>query len=220
MWPLARSSGRCPAGTGASSVARLPPRAPMTAQIVLQSLASGVLIGLIYALVAMGLTMIFGVMDIVNFAHGEFLMLGMYSSFWLWALFKLDPMATLPLTVVMMFAFGVLLYRSVIRRIVGAPMVSQIFTTFGLMIALRGVAQYLWKPDFRSIDHTAVSGVVRWGGLQLGRPQLVAALGAIVITAAVYLFVHRTKWGAALEATAADREAAQLMGIDSNAMFA
>ena len=192
----------------------------MNAQILLQSLASGVLIGLIYALVAMGLTMIFGVMDIVNFAHGEFMMLGMYSSFWGWALFKLDPMATLPLTVLMMFGFGVLLYRWVIRRIVGAPMVSQIFTTFGLMIALRGVAQYLWKPDFRSIENSSVSGVVRWGELQLGRPQLVAALGAIAITGAVYLFLHRTKWGAALEATAADREAAQLMGIDSNAMFA
>src|SRR5450755_1063839 len=175
-------------------------------EILLQTLLSGVLIGLIYALVAVGLTMIFGVMDIVNFAHGEFLMLGMYSSFWLWALFKLDPMATLPLTVVMMFAFGVLLYRSVIRRIVGAPMVSQIFTTFGLMIALRGVAQYLWKPDFRSIENSWVSGTVLLEGLRLGRPQLVAGVGAVVVTLAVYFFLQRTKWGAALEATAADKE--------------
>ena len=192
----------------------------MTAEILLQTLASGVLIGLVYALVAIGLTMIFGVMDIVNFAHGEFMMLGMYSSFWLFALFALDPMLTMPLTVLMLFGFGVLLYKLVIRRIVDAPMVSQIFTTFGLMILLRGVAQFLWKPDFRSIENSWVSGTVRLGGLHLGRPQLVAGAGAVVVTLAVYFFLQRTKWGAALEATAADKEAAQLMGIDSHRMFA
>ncbi|HEY8710651.1 MAG TPA: branched-chain amino acid ABC transporter permease [Burkholderiaceae bacterium] len=192
----------------------------MTRQILLQTLASGVLIGLIYSLVAIGLTMIFGVMNIVNFAHGEFMMLGMYSSFWMFSLYALDPMLTLPLTVLMLFAFGVLLYKLVIRRIVDAPMVSQIFTTFGLMILLRGVAQYLWKPDFRSIENSWVEGIVKVGGFQLGRPQLVAGLGAVLVTVAVYLFLHRTKWGAALEATAADKEAAQLMGIDSHRMFA
>lgn len=191
----------------------------MTAELLLQTLASGVLIGLIYALVAIGLTMIFGVMDVVNFAHGEFLMLGMYSSFWLFALYALDPLLTLPLTVLMLFAFGALLYRLVIRRIINAPMLSQIFTTFGIMILLRGVAQFLWKPDFRSIGNSAVSGSVQLLGLQLGRPQLVAGIGAIVVTGAIYLFLHRTRVGAALEATAADKEAARLMGIDSNRMF-
>ena len=191
----------------------------MTAEILLQTLASGVLIGLIYALVAIGLTMIFGVMDIVNFAHGEFLMLGMYASFWLFALFALDPMLTLPLTVLMLFAFGVLLYKFVIRRIIDAPMLSQIFTTFGLMILLRGAAQFLWKPDFRSIENTWVSGSVKLFGIQLGQPQLAAGLGAIVVTWGVHQFLTRTKLGAALEATAADKEAAQLMGIDSNRMF-
>src|SRR5256886_4090932 len=145
----------------------------MTAEILFQTLASGVLIGLIYALVAIGLTMIFGVMDIVNFAHGEFLMLGMYSTFWLFALFALDPMLTLPLTVLMLFAFGVLLYRVLIVRITNAPMLTQIFATFGLMYLLRGVAQFLWKPDYRSIPNSSVSGTVKLFGLQLGEPQLV-----------------------------------------------
>lgn len=192
----------------------------MTAEILLQTFASGILIGLIYALVAIGLTMIFGVMDIVNFAHGEFMMLGMYASFWGFALFALDPLLTLPLTVLMLFGFGVLLYRIVIRRIVDAPMVSQIFTTFGLMILLRGVAQFLWKPDFRSIENSVASGTVRIGGLQLGQPQLIAGAGAVLVTLAVHQFLTRTRWGAALEATAADKEAAQLMGIDSHKMFA
>jgi branched-chain amino acid transport system permease protein len=192
----------------------------MTLDILLQTLASGVLIGLIYALVAVGLTMIFGVMDIVNFAHGEFLMLGMYASFWLFTLYALDPLLTLPLTVLMLFAFGVLLYKTIIRRITDAPMLSQIFTTFGLMILLRGVAQFLWKPDFRSIENSWVSGSVKAFGIQLGQPQLVAGLGAVVVTGVIYWFLNRTKLGAALEATAADKEAARLMGIDSHRMFA
>jgi branched-chain amino acid transport system permease protein len=191
----------------------------MTTEILLQTLASGILIGLIYALVAIGLTMIFGVMDIVNFAHGEFLMLGMYSTFWLFSLYALDPLVTLPLTVLMLFAFGVLLYRLLIVRIINAPMLSQIFATFGLMILLRGVAQFFWKSDFRSIENSSVSGTVKFVGIQLGQPQLVAGFGAIVITGLIYFFLHRTRLGAALEATASDKEAARLMGIDSHKMF-
>ena len=191
----------------------------MTAEILIQTLASGILIGLIYALVAIGLTMIFGVMDIVNFAHGEFLMLGMYSTFWLFALYALDPLLTLPLTVLILFTFGVLLYRLVIVRIINAPMLSQIFATFGIMILLRGVAQFLWKPDFRSIENSVVSGSVKLAGIQLGMPQVVAGVGAIVVTTFIYLFLHRTRMGAALEATASDKEAARLMGIDSHKMF-
>ncbi|HEX7638840.1 MAG TPA: branched-chain amino acid ABC transporter permease [Burkholderiaceae bacterium] len=192
----------------------------MTGDILLQTLASGVLTGLVYALVAIGLTMIFGVMDIVNFAHGEFMMLGMYASFWLFTYFALDPLATLPATVIMLFVFGMLLYRVVIKRIIDAPMVSQIFTTFGLMILLRGVAQFLWKPDYRSIENSWAAGTAHLGMLQLGRPQLVAGVGAVLLTGVVYFFLNRTKLGAALEATAADKEAAQLMGIDSHRMFA
>ena len=191
----------------------------MTTEIVLQTLASGVLIGLIYALVAIGLTMIFGVMDIVNFAHGEFLMLGMYSTFWLFAVYALDPLITLPLTVIMLFAFGMLLYKLVIVRIINAPMLSQIFTTFGIMILLRGVAQFFWKSDFRSIENSSVSGTVKLLGIQLGKPQLVAGIGAIVVTGLIYFFLNKTRLGAALEATASDKEAAQLMGIDSHKMF-
>ncbi|MEJ6022591.1 branched-chain amino acid ABC transporter permease [Ramlibacter sp. PS4R-6] len=192
----------------------------MNADILLQTLASGVLIGLIYALVAIGLTMIFGVMDIVNFAHGEFLMLGMYSAFWLFALYSLDPMLTLPLTVLMLFAFGVILYKAVISRITNAPMLSQIFTTFGIMYLLRGVAQFLWKPDYRTIPNSSVSGSVNFLGLQLGEPQLVAGLGAVLVTGVIWYFLNHTRLGAALEATASDKDAARLMGIDSHKMFA
>jgi branched-chain amino acid transport system permease protein len=192
----------------------------MTWEIVLQTLVSGVLIGLIYALVAIGLTLIFGVMDIVNFSHGEFLMFGMYSSFWLFALFALDPIFTLPLTALFLFALGVIVYKLIISKITNAPMLSQVFTTFGLMMLFRGIAQYFWKPDFRTVDKSIVSGHVSLAGIQIGLPQVTAGIGAILVTAAIYFFLTKTTAGAALEATAADKDAARLMGIDSQKMFA
>jgi len=192
----------------------------MSAEILLQTLLSGILIGLIYALVAVGLTMIFGVMDIVNFAHGEFLMLGMYASFWLFALYALDPIFTLPITALLLFALGAAVYQTVVRRIIGASMLSQIFVTFGLMVLFRGVAQFLWKPDFRAIEKSLVSGKVTLGALQFGLPQIVAGAGAITATFSIWWFLNRTRLGMALEATAADREAAQLMGIPAQRMFA
>jgi branched-chain amino acid transport system permease protein len=99
-------------------------------------------------------------------------------------------------------------------------MLSQIFATFGLMILFRGVAQFLWKPDFRSVNNSLVSGSLNLGGLHFGLPQIVAAAGAVVTTGLVWWFLNRTRLGAALEATASDREAAQLMGIPSQRMFA
>ena len=189
-------------------------------EILLQTLASGVLIGLIYALVAIGLTVIFGVMDIVNFSHGEFLMFGMYSSFWLYALYALDPIFTLPLTALFLFGLGMLVYKLVISKITNSPMVSQLFTTFGLMLLFRGIAQFFWKPDFRTVDKSVVSGHVSLAGIQIGLPQVTAGVGAILVSFGVWFFLTRTKAGAALEATAADKEAARLMGIDSQKMFA
>ncbi|HEX7647906.1 MAG TPA: branched-chain amino acid ABC transporter permease [Noviherbaspirillum sp.] len=192
----------------------------MSMEILLQTLASGLLIGLIYALVAIGLTIIFGVMDIVNFSHGEFLMFGMYSSFWLYSLYALDPIYTLPLTAIFLFGLGVIVYRLIVSKVINSPMVSQLFTTFGMMLLFRGIAQFLWKPDFRTVDKTIVGGSVSIAGFQIGMPQLVAGIGAILVTAGIYLFITRTKVGAALEATAADKDAARLMGIDSQKMFA
>ncbi len=191
----------------------------MSVEILLQTLLSGVLIGLVYALVAVGLTLIFGVMDIVNFAHGEFLMLGMYASFWLFALYALDPIFTLPFTALLLFAVGAAVYQTVIRRIIHASMLAQIFSTFGLMVLFRGLAQFLWKPDFRSVENSLVSGTVTLGALQFGLPQIVAGAGAIGATLFIWWFLNRTRVGAALEATAADREAAQLMGIPTQRMF-
>jgi branched-chain amino acid transport system permease protein len=185
-----------------------------------QTLASGLLIGFVYALIAVGLTMIFGVMEICNFAHGDYLMLAMYFSFWAFALFGLDPLYSLAPIVLIMFGIGVLTYYILIRPIISAPMLSQIFVTFGLLILLRGLAQFFWKVDYRMIPETMLSGNVNLAGIYIGIPQIVAALGAIVCNAVILLFLKKTRLGMALEAVAEDKEAARLMGINSDRMFA
>ncbi len=192
----------------------------MTAEIVAQSLVSGLLMGFVYALIAAGLSLIFGLMEIVNFAHGEFLMLAMFATFWAWSLGHLDPLVTLPGAAVLLFVLGVLVYRGIISRILEAPMLAQVFATFGLAIFLRSGAQFLWTPDFRLVQNPWVSGRLSLFGLFVGTPQLTAALAALAAFALLYGFITRTETGLALQATAQDRQAAALMGIDTERMFA
>ena len=192
----------------------------MTPEILAQTLVNGLLIGFVFALVAVGLTLIFGMVEIVNFAHGDFLMLAMYASFWMWSLFALDPLVSLPVSTLALVLLGIATHKLIIKRILHAPMLAQIFATFGLMVFLRSLAQFLWTPNFRVIQHSLVSeGRIALGGVFIGMPQLVAAGGAVVTFAFIYWFVQRTEVGRALMATAEDREAASLMGIDSDRMF-
>lgn len=184
-----------------------------------QTLLSGVLMGLIFSLVAVGLTLIWGIMDIVNFAHGDFLMSGMYISYWMYTLWGIDPLVSLPVSGILLFLLGMVVYRLVIRKILGAPMLIQIFATFGIMILMRYVAFYFFKPNYRSVQHTLLSGNIDLGGVYLAIPQLAAAVGAFLTTGAVYVLIHKTRVGGALQATAEDREAAALMGIDTDRMF-
>jgi branched-chain amino acid transport system permease protein len=176
--------------------------------------------GLVYALIAAGLSLIFGLMEIVNFAHGEFLMLAMFASFWAWALWRLDPLVSLPFTVLALGAVGWATYHGLVRFILGAPMLAQIFATFGLAVFLRSAAQALWGADFHLVKDPLVQGRLAVAGLFIGLPQLVASAGALLAFGVLYWFITRTETGLALQATAQDRQAASLMGIDTQRMFA
>ena len=189
-------------------------------EIFVQTVVSGLLIGFLYALIAVGLTMIFGVMDIVNFAHGDYLMLAMYFAYWSYALLGIDPLYSLPAVTLALFVLGTATYYLLIKRIINAPMLSQIFVTFGLLIFLRGLAQFLWKADYRAVPHCLLSGSLHVSGVYIGLPQLVAAAGAVVCNGLIFLFLKKTRAGMALEAVAEDKEAARLMGINSDRMFA
>lgn len=192
----------------------------MTFEIILQATVSGLLMGLIYALIAAGLSLIFGLMNIVNFAHGEHLMLAMFSSFWLWALLGLDPIISIPVTILIMGLCGVLTHYFLIRYILNAKMLIQICATFGLSIFIRAVAQFLWTPDFRTVENPLLEGRIELASLFIGQPQLYASLVCLFAFAMLYLFVTKTETGLALQATAQDREAAEILGVPSNKMFA
>jgi branched-chain amino acid transport system permease protein len=189
-------------------------------EVIAQSAASGLLLGLILALSAAGLTLIWGVMDIVNFAHGDFLMLGMFVTFFAWSLLGLDPLVALPGVIVTLALVGVVVYVAVIRPVLRGSVLAQIFATFGLGILLRGLAQFFFTPEFRQVGTTSVSGSVAVGPVYLGKPELVAATGAVVVSVLLFGLLNRTTVGTALRATAEDRVAAELMGIDTTRMFA
>ncbi len=192
----------------------------MQPEILIQTLISGLLMGFIFSLIAVGLNLIFGVMDIVNFAHGDFLMLSMYTAFWLYTLWGIDPLFSLPICVLLLFAVGWATYRLIIKRVLKAPMLAQIFSTFGLMIFLRHAALLAWSSDYRAIKETLLGGRIGIGGVFIPIPQLVASVGAILTFALIYWFVQKTETGMALMATAEDAEAASLMGINSDRMYA
>jgi branched-chain amino acid transport system permease protein len=179
-----------------------------------------VLLGLVYGLIALGLSLIWGVTDIINLAHAEYLMLAMYATYWLWALGRIDPLFAVPLVVPLFFLCGYLTYRLFIRRVMGAPMVSQIFATFGLLFLLSYSAFAAFGPNVRGVWGSRLDGTLRIAGLPVGQPKAAAALAALATFGVLWLFLNRTKTGKALQAAAQDRMVAQTLGIDVDHMFA
>jgi branched-chain amino acid transport system permease protein len=189
--------------------------------IFLQLIISGLLIGFIFSLIAVGLTLIWGVMDILNFAHGDFLMLAMFSSFLMFANFGLDPLLSLPLVVVLLFFVGLLTFRLVIRPVLGYPGLIALLATFGLSIFIRNVVLFILGPNYRVINQSILAGKnFSLMGLHFSVAQVVSAVGCVGITYAVYLLIARTKYGRALRATSLDKDTALLMGINTNRVFA
>src|SRR5271156_174712 len=133
----------------------------MSASIIIQVAIGGLLMGLVYALVAAGLSLIFGLMDVVNFAHGELLMVAMYAAFVLWQVTGLDPLLLIPVVALLLFGAGVAIYRLLIRRALSVPFnrgMVQIFVTFGLAILIRGAAQFTFSGEFKSINSSWLAG--------------------------------------------------------------
>jgi branched-chain amino acid transport system permease protein len=185
-----------------------------------QLIVSTLLLGGVYALIAVGLTLIFGVMRVVNFAHGEFLMLGMYLGFWAFALLGLDPYLTLVVSLPLSLAVGWLSYRAVMGPIVNASHNVQVFTTVGLSIALQNVALVLWTADARFVRTDYYAVVVRIAGAAFNVAQIVAFAVAVGLTAGLFAFMRWSYTGKVMRATAQDRQASALMGIDTDRVYA
>lgn len=190
-------------------------------ELATQLILYGILMGLVFALIALGLSLIFGVMNIVNFAHGEFLMVGMYIAFVLSSYLHVDPLISLPIAAVAGYLLGMMSYYFLIHHILRGPMVAQLFGTFGLMLFLRYLAMYIFTPDVRSIKQGILVGKTLSIGWVTVDVSKVAAAGFCLLSFGfVYYVIYRTKLGRALRATSIDREAAQYMGIDTKKMNA
>jgi branched-chain amino acid transport system permease protein len=186
---------------------------------VIQLIINGLLLGGIYALISIGLTLIFGVVEIINFAHGEFLMLSMYGSYWLFQLYGVDPYVSLLMVIPTFFLIGWAVQRIIIQPIIDAPPLNQIFATVGVSLVLQNVALFLWKADYRTV-RTAYSGLsLKTAGLMISFPRLVAFFLALALIAGLLTFLKRTYTGKAIRAIAQQRRAAMLMGIDINRMY-
>lgn len=182
--------------------------------ILLQAAVNGLLLGGVYGLVSVGLTLIFGVMRIVNFAHGEFLMLGMYASYATVVLLGWPPYAALVPTGLLLFATGLLVERVLIKRVLGQADEAQILLTVGLSAFVQGAALFLWGADYRSIRTSLASASVGLGPVYLSVPRLIAFGVAVVLAAGLFLLLRHTDLGKAMRAAAENREVAQLVGID------
>ena len=191
--------------------------------MVLQVAIGGLLMGLIYALVAAGLSLIFGLMDIVNFAHGEMMMVAMFAAFVIWQYAGLDPLMMLPVVASLLFGLGVAIYRGLIARALSVNFnrgMVQIFVTFGLAIFIRGAAQFVFGGEFKSINTGWLAGrTAQIGGVYLPLPQVAASVVCLAAFAGL-LAISRTEFGRALEATREDRDAVALIGIDRDRIFA
>jgi branched-chain amino acid transport system permease protein len=188
--------------------------------LFLQVLVNGVLLGGFYAIMALGLALVWGVLNIVNLAHGAFIMLGAYLSWYLYQYAGVDPFLGLPLTAVIMFAVGYGIQRGLLNLIVRAPMFNTLLITFGIEVVLTYLAQLVFSADFRTINPPYAGDNITIGPIVVPDVRLFAFGAAIVLTLAMWVSLLRTKLGRAIRATAQNLVAARLYGVEPRHLYA
>jgi branched-chain amino acid transport system permease protein len=178
-----------------------------------QAIVQGLEVGGFYAVLASGLTLIFGIMNVVNVAHGALLVLAGLVTFELWRRTGIDPLLTILLTTPLMFAMGWVLYRTLVRRVRGAPASMSVLLTFALAITIEGIMGMVWKNVFRSVTPSYFTQAFHLGRLTLGKVDLYGFAVALVILALLYLLLTRTWMGRAIRSTMENPQGAQLVGI-------
>ena len=188
--------------------------------ILVQVIVGGLLLGAVYALFSSGLTLVWGMMNIINFAHGDLVMLGMYVAFVVWTLFGAGPWAGAPLAALVLATLGVVVYFGLIRHIMKGPMLAQILGTFGLALLLRYSVFWWFGANFLSLPENLVGGTFEIVGLRIQASRLLAGVIALLVTLGLHLLLTRTSLGSKMLAVAEDSTAAQLMGIRPDTMQA
>ena len=189
-------------------------------EIIFQQILNGVIIGSVYCLIALGLTMIFGILEVTNFAHGEIYMIGAYTSLFITSQLEIHFLLSLLIAMAVVGVLGVLIERVVFRPILGKPMINGMLLSFGLSVFLTNLALLLFKADPRKIESGYSQVRLTFAGLQLTLERLMVIIVSTLLVIALYFFIQKTKLGKAMRAVTQDREAAQLAGVSISNIFA
>jgi len=188
--------------------------------MLLQVLLNGILIGGIYASFAVGFSLIFGVLRIVNIVHGEFIMLGAFITYWLYSIFGIDPFLSLPVSFILLFAGGYLLQRFVINRIIEAPEIMSLLLTFGLSLIIVNIALIVWKGDYRLVNPEYAGANLELGTLIIPYIRLATCVFALLAVGGLQFFLQHTNTGRAIKATSQSKDGARLQGVNPARIYA
>lgn len=187
---------------------------------IVQTIINGLLIGGLMALGAIGFTLIFGVMGVLNLTHGAVVVLGGYIAYFAWTLLGIDPFLSIPLSIATMFALGYLYYRAVVQHVIGRDDLVILLVTYGVALVVRNVLEITLSANPRSINPPYSNEALTLMGVTIPVVRLAALLISVVLIATVFLLIHRTKFGLAVRATAENSTNARLCGIDIERVYA
>jgi branched-chain amino acid transport system permease protein len=189
-------------------------------ELLAQVLVGGVLLGGLYALMALGLALVWGVLNIVNLSHGALIMLGAYATYYLFTGTGLDPFAALPITAIVLFVIGWLIQRGILNLVIRGPMFNTLLITFGIEVILTYLAQLLFSADFRAINPPYAGNNFRVLGITIPLMQVLAFAIAIGLTVAMWLFLLHTRVGRGIRAASQNLVAARLYGVNPRSIYA
>lgn len=188
------------------------------ASAILEAIIHGLLLGGLYGMLTLGLSLIFGVLGIINLAHGSFIMLGAYTAYWMFVLAGFNPLLSLIVAFPLGFIMGMAMYRFIVSRVIDAPHLTWILLFFGIMTFIDHTALLAWGSEYRGIPFSLPT--LEAGGIHVPLSYIVGFVSAMVMTAGLYVLLYKTRIGKAIRAVSQDREAAALMGIDVNKILA
>jgi len=186
---------------------------------ILNAIISGILIGSVYSLVAMGLSLIWGIMDIINFAQGDYMMLGAFITYWMLVLAGIDPLISVIISFAIIFGVGILTQALVIDRIIDAPFVSQVVSTFAILLIIRYGSETVFGPYTRRVETWYTGITYNIMGIILPLPEIIAFIISILVTLILYIFLNKTYVGIAMQAVSQNRDAAAILGINIKRMY-
>jgi len=191
----------------------------MNASFILQSLIDGLLMGGVYSLVAIGLTLIFGVMRVVNFAHGTLMMLGMYTTYWSFSLLHIDPYLSILITIPVLFLIGAMFQKFLITPIIDAPEHNQLLLTLGVSLFLENLVVFLWSPNYRVTRTSYEFAYLYLGDISISLMRVLAFATSMIVAAIVYFLLTKTDLGKAIRAASEEPRGALLMGINVRRIY-